>query len=115
MATSSARTGTRRALVQTAAFAVGITFLLVGVLVAARHAAHSFSSGECEFLKQLSEHVALAHPAFQWTAERAGDWRERPADLEPLEPRARGGLDTGEWQKRVMYERNPISFFESLG
>ena len=32
MATSSARTGTRRALVQTAAFAVGITFLLVGVL-----------------------------------------------------------------------------------
>ena len=31
-----------------------------GVLVAARHAAHSFSSGECEFLQQLSEHVALA-------------------------------------------------------
>jgi len=31
-----------------------------GVLVAARRAAHSFSSGECEFLKQLSEHVALA-------------------------------------------------------
>jgi signal transduction histidine kinase/ActR/RegA family two-component response regulator len=31
-----------------------------GVLVCTRHAAHSFSSGECEFLKQLSEHVALA-------------------------------------------------------
>jgi signal transduction histidine kinase len=31
-----------------------------GVLVAARSVAHSFSSGECEFLKQLSEHVALA-------------------------------------------------------
>ncbi|MES2152061.1 MAG: ATP-binding protein [Pseudomonadota bacterium] len=31
-----------------------------GVLVCARHAAHSFSSGECEFLRQLSEHVALA-------------------------------------------------------
>ena len=31
-----------------------------GVLVAARHAANSFSSGECEFLRQLSEHVALA-------------------------------------------------------
>jgi signal transduction histidine kinase/ActR/RegA family two-component response regulator len=31
-----------------------------GVLVAARHAAHAFSSGECEFLMQLSEHVALA-------------------------------------------------------
>ncbi len=31
-----------------------------GVLVAARRAAHSFSSGDCEFLQQLSEHVALA-------------------------------------------------------
>nr|WP_233410476.1 ATP-binding protein [Rugamonas sp. CCM 8940] len=31
-----------------------------GVLVAARHAANSFSSGECEFLRQLSEHVGLA-------------------------------------------------------
>jgi signal transduction histidine kinase/ActR/RegA family two-component response regulator len=31
-----------------------------GVLVCTRRAAHSFSSGECEFLKQLSEHVALA-------------------------------------------------------
>ncbi|MES2257717.1 MAG: ATP-binding protein [Pseudomonadota bacterium] len=31
-----------------------------GVLVAARRASDSFSSGECEFLRQLSEHVALA-------------------------------------------------------
>ncbi len=31
-----------------------------GVLVVARRAADSFSSGECEFLLQLSEHVALA-------------------------------------------------------
>jgi len=31
-----------------------------GVLVAARRAPNSFSSGECEFLRQLSEHVALA-------------------------------------------------------
>ena len=31
-----------------------------GLLVAARQAAQSFSSGECEFLYQLSEHVALA-------------------------------------------------------
>jgi signal transduction histidine kinase/ActR/RegA family two-component response regulator len=31
-----------------------------GVLVAARRARAAFSSGECEFLKQLSEHVALA-------------------------------------------------------
>jgi signal transduction histidine kinase/CheY-like chemotaxis protein len=31
-----------------------------GVLVAARRQAHSFSSGECEFLRQLSEQGALA-------------------------------------------------------
>lgn len=31
-----------------------------GVLVAARREANAFSSGECEFLKQLSEHIALA-------------------------------------------------------
>ena len=31
-----------------------------GVLISARRAADSFSSGECEFLRQLSEHVALA-------------------------------------------------------
>ncbi len=31
-----------------------------GVLVCARSARNAFSSGECEFLKQLSEHVALA-------------------------------------------------------
>jgi signal transduction histidine kinase/CHASE3 domain sensor protein/ActR/RegA family two-component response regulator len=31
-----------------------------GIVIAARRASHSFSSGECEFLRQLSEHVALA-------------------------------------------------------
>jgi signal transduction histidine kinase/CheY-like chemotaxis protein/HAMP domain-containing protein len=31
-----------------------------GVLIASRRKTASFSSGECEFLKQLSEHVALA-------------------------------------------------------
>jgi signal transduction histidine kinase/CheY-like chemotaxis protein len=31
-----------------------------GVLIAARREANSFSSAECEFLRQLSEHVALA-------------------------------------------------------
>jgi signal transduction histidine kinase len=40
-----------------------------GVLVAARREAHSFSSGECEFLRQLTEHVALAsHQAQLYTA-----------------------------------------------
>lgn len=31
-----------------------------GLLIAARRAPQSFSSGECEFLKQVTEHVALA-------------------------------------------------------
>jgi signal transduction histidine kinase/ActR/RegA family two-component response regulator len=31
-----------------------------GIVMAARNAAHSFSSGDCEFMRQLSEHVALA-------------------------------------------------------
>jgi len=40
-----------------------------GILAAARRGAHSFSSGECEFLRQLSEHVALAaHQAQLHTA-----------------------------------------------
>src|SRR6185312_17038426 len=33
---------------------------LLGVLVAGRREPHSFSSAECEFLRQLGEHVALA-------------------------------------------------------
>jgi PAS domain S-box-containing protein len=40
-----------------------------GVLVAARKEAHGFSSGDCEFLRQLSEHTALAaHQAQLYTA-----------------------------------------------
>ena len=42
-----------------------------GVLVAARREPQSFSSGECEFLRQLSEHVALAaHQAQLYEALR---------------------------------------------
>ena len=40
-----------------------------GVLVAVRSQKHTFSSGDCEFLKQLSEHVALAsHQAQLYSA-----------------------------------------------
>ncbi len=46
-----------------------------GVLLAARRVPESFSSGECEFLRQLSEHVALAaHQAHLYQAlQRAYD------------------------------------------
>ena len=33
---------------------------VLGVLIVARRLAHSFESGDCEFLRQLSEHVGLA-------------------------------------------------------
>jgi PAS domain S-box-containing protein len=40
-----------------------------GVLLAAREAPDSFTSGDCEFIRQLSEHVALAaHQAQLYTA-----------------------------------------------
>jgi signal transduction histidine kinase/ActR/RegA family two-component response regulator/HAMP domain-containing protein len=46
-----------------------------GVLVCARRSTHAFSSAECEFLRQLSEHVALAgHQAGLYAAlQRAYD------------------------------------------
>jgi len=40
-----------------------------GLLIAARHQPHAFSSSDCEFLRQLSEHVALAaHQSQIYTA-----------------------------------------------
>ena len=49
--------------------------MVFGVLVAARREPESFSSGDCEFLRQLSEHVALAaHQAQLYDAlQRAYD------------------------------------------
>src|SRR4051794_31645163 len=42
-----------------------------GVLIAARREPLGFNSGDCEFLRQLSEHVALAaHQAQIYTALR---------------------------------------------
>src|SRR5437868_2150404 len=42
-----------------------------GILITARRKEHSFTSGECEFLRQLSEHVALAsHQAQLYSALR---------------------------------------------
>lgn len=43
-----------------------------GVLVTARRKANSFSSGDCEFLRQLSEHVALASHQTQLHAALQG-------------------------------------------
>ena len=55
----------KRALVISPLVAQGTVF---GVLVVARQEAETFSSNECEFLRQLSDHVALAtHQAQLYT------------------------------------------------
>jgi len=70
-----------------------------GVLVAARRAAESFSSADCEFLRQLSEHVALAaHQAQLYGAlQRAYDdlRQSQQAILQQERLRALGEMASG--------------------
>jgi signal transduction histidine kinase/CheY-like chemotaxis protein len=70
-----------------------------GVFVAARRQAHSFSSGECEFLRQLSEHVALAtHQAQLYSAlqQAYDDLRQtQQAVLQQERLRALGQMASG--------------------
>jgi PAS domain S-box-containing protein len=70
-----------------------------GVLVVARRAAHAFTSGECEFLRQLSEHVALAaHQAQLYTAlqQAYDDLRQtQQAMLQEERLRALGQMASG--------------------
>ena len=70
-----------------------------GVLVAARREKESFSSGECEFLRQLSEHVALAahqaqlHGALQQAYEDLRQTQQAVMQQERL--RALGQMASG--------------------
>jgi len=70
-----------------------------GVLICARRNANSFSSGECEFLKQLSEHVALSsHQASLYVAlQRAYDdlRQSQMAMLQQERLRALGQMASG--------------------
>jgi PAS domain S-box-containing protein len=70
-----------------------------GVLIAARRAPRSFSSGECEFLRQLSEHVALAaHQAQLYAALQKAyeDLREtQQAVMQQERLRALGQMASG--------------------
>jgi signal transduction histidine kinase/ActR/RegA family two-component response regulator len=70
-----------------------------GVVICARRNAHSFSSGECEFLKQLSEHVALSsHQASLYAAlQRAYDdlRQSQMAMLQQERLRALGQMASG--------------------
>ncbi len=70
-----------------------------GVLVAARRQPESFSSGDCEFLRQLSEHVALAahqaqlYDALQLAYENLRQSQETVVQQERL--RALGQMASG--------------------
>ena len=70
-----------------------------GVLIAARRAPRSFSSSDCEFLRQLSEHVALAaHQAQLYAALQKAyeDLREtQQAVLQQERLRALGQMASG--------------------
>jgi signal transduction histidine kinase/ActR/RegA family two-component response regulator len=70
-----------------------------GVLVAARREDNSFSSGECEFLRQVSEHVALAAHQAQLNAalqQAYDDLREtRQAVMQQERLRALGQMASG--------------------
>jgi signal transduction histidine kinase len=72
---------------------------VLGVLIAGRRAPGAFSSGECEFLRQLSEHVALAaHQArLHGDLKRAYEelQRSQQALLQQERVRALGELASG--------------------
>jgi tRNA (guanine-N7-)-methyltransferase len=44
-----------------------------------RHAELRFASDDADYAAWTLERL-VAHPAFEWTAQRAKDWKERPAD-----------------------------------
>lgn len=70
-----------------------------GILIAARYAANSFSSPDCEFIRHLSEHVALAaHQANLYTAlqEAYDDLRQtQQAVMQQERLRALGQMASG--------------------
>jgi signal transduction histidine kinase/CheY-like chemotaxis protein len=72
---------------------------IFGIVVAARRQTDGFSSGECEFLRQLSEHVALAaHQAQIHTAlQQAYDdlYRTQQAVMEQERLRVLGQMASG--------------------
>ena len=88
-----------------------------GVLIAARREAGSFDSGECEFLRHLSEHTALAaHQAQLYTAlQRAYDdlHQTQQAILQQERLRALGQMASG-----IAHDINnaisPISLYTDL-
>jgi CheY-like chemotaxis protein len=62
---------------------------LLGVLIAGRRAPDAFGSGECEFLRQLSEHVAIAARQGQLHESLQAAYDDLHLTQQALEPRER--------------------------
>jgi len=88
-----------------------------GILVAARRVAEGFSSGECEFLRQLSEHTALAmHHAQMYSAlERAYDdlRQTQQAVMQQERLRALGQMASG-IAHDINNAMSPVSLYTDL-
>ncbi len=82
-----------------AAAPLGIGGRTFGILLTARRAAHGYSSGDCEFLKQLSGHVFLAaqHAQLYQDLKRAYDdlHQSQKAMLQQERLRALGQMASG--------------------
>ena len=89
----------RAGLSSLAAAPLSIEGRVVGVLLTARQTAHGFSSGECEFLRQLSEHVAIAAHQAQLYTELQNAYedlrRTQQAVLQQERLRALGQMASG--------------------
>jgi signal transduction histidine kinase/CheY-like chemotaxis protein len=96
---------------------LSVESIVFGVLIATRRERQAFSSGECEFLKQLSEHVALAahqaqlYGALQKTYEELRQSQHSAVQTERL--RALGEMASG-----IAHDINnaisPVSLYAEL-
>lgn len=65
------------------------------------------ASDDMGLLRWMLEHM-LRHPAFEWLAERAADWRERPADWPPTRYEEKA-LAAGRTPVFLRFRRRPRS------
>ncbi|HEX6241393.1 MAG TPA: GAF domain-containing protein, partial [Polyangiales bacterium] len=96
---------------------LSVESIVFGVLIATRRDRQAFSSGDCEFLKQLSEHVALAshqaqlYGALQKTYEELRQSQQTAVQTERL--RALGEMASG-----IAHDINnaisPVSLYAEL-
>ena len=72
---------------------------LINPATAARFAALLEAGGELRLATDIGEYARAMmtllwpHPAFEWCARRAGDWRRRPADWPPTRYEAKAARE----------------------